>query len=577
MNDIMDDSKEFHALKDLLVKPEQNKIQRLEIRLDDPMIRAKEISRSLPQAISLSVMESDKISRVIEPVIDASLKASVKNNPKAIADAIFPALGPGIRKAITSTILGMIQSLNQVLNHSFSIQGMKWRYEAFKTRKPFAEIVLLNTLVYQVEQIFLIHKKTGLVLEHVVSKDAIIQDPDLVSAMLTAIQDFIQDSFSTGSDEGLETLRTGSDRSIWIEQGEYALLAAVIRGTPPMDLRNNYRELLEDIHIKSGSALEDFNGDPLPFSVFREQLKDGLKYKEKSNKTKISPWLWCILAVCLVVAGIWAVNAFLTFRAWNNYLARVKTQKGLIVLSAGKQGGVYKITGLKDPLAESPEDMLLDNEKKRLTIKSTWQPYYCLDPEFVLERAKQLLMPPPGISLTLSGNTISAGGDASQEWIQTFRTRALAIPGIVRYNDTQVNNIDQSNLNSIIEKLTATRIYFENNSTSFVKDQQEKLKAVVQAVQDIQTMQKKLKNPFQITILGHTDSSGTEKLNLKLSKNRAEKILNHLIINGINPAFITISGIGPSLPLKPENDSRDLEYNRAVSFNIFYIDSIKGH
>ncbi|MCG8620055.1 MAG: hypothetical protein MI802_27870, partial [Desulfobacterales bacterium] len=160
------------ALKSLLIQPETDRLAVLENRLDDPMTRANEISRSLPEAVSLSVMEGDRLTRVIQPVIDDSLKESVRKNPKALADAIFPALGPGIRKAITATIMGMIQSLNQVLNHSFSIQGLKWRFEAFRTGRQFAEVVMLNTLVYQVEQIFLVHSDTGIVLEHVVAEGA---------------------------------------------------------------------------------------------------------------------------------------------------------------------------------------------------------------------------------------------------------------------------------------------------------------------------------------------------------------------------------------------------------------------
>ncbi|MFH2060843.1 MAG: OmpA family protein [Pseudomonadota bacterium] len=568
--------KSFNTLKDLLVKPEQDKIRQIENRLDDPMLRAKEISQSLPHAISLSVMESDKISRVLEPVIDVSLKAAVLNNPKAIADAIFPALGPGIRKAISSTIMGMIQSLNQILNHSFSVQGMKWRFEAFKTRKPFAEIVLLNTLVYQVEQIFLIHKETGLVLEHVVSKDAIIQDPDLVSAMLTAIQDFVMDSFSTDTQGDLETLRMGSNRSIWIEKGKHALIAAVIRGTPPVDLRNTYQELIEDIHIKSGSSLENFNGDPLPFSIFREQLKDGLQFKEKKDHKKISPWLWCILLVCLGFAGVWGFNTFLSVQAWNKYLDRLKTHKGLIIISTDKNDGIYKITGLLDPLAIDPQSLLTQPEKKRIRVQADWQSYYSLDPEFIFKRAQKILSPPSTITLTLSANTIIANGEASHEWLQAFRIKAITIPGITDFNDSKVQTIEHKQLDQVIEKLLTLRVYFQNNSTRFIDGQEDTFKLIIDTIQQIEKIQSKLNNSFQITILGHTDSSGTEKLNLKLSRNRAQKILNHLIVGGINPAFLNISGIGSNIPLIKENEEEDRQFNRAVSFKIFYIDSTKG-
>jgi len=306
------EGKTLNRLKALLLTPEKEQIRALENRLDDPMVRAKEISRFLPEAVSLSVLENDHLSRVLQPVIDASLKASVKKDPRTVADAISPALGPGIRKSISSTLTGMIQSLNQMLNHSFSIQGMKWRFEAFRTRKQFAEIVLLHTLVFQVEQIFLIHKESGIVLDHVVAKGVLIQDPDLVSGMLTAIQDFVRDSFDTRED--LETLGMGSDRSVWIEKGEHALIAAVIRGTPPIDLRLKYRELIEEIHIKSGSAMENFDGDPLPFSIFREQLTDGLRFQEKTGQKKSSPLLWCALLGVLSFLGFWVFGDFMRLR-----------------------------------------------------------------------------------------------------------------------------------------------------------------------------------------------------------------------------------------------------------------------
>ena len=60
-------------------------------------------------------------------------------------------------------------------------RSLKWRFEAWRTGRPFAEIVLLKTLVYRVDQVFLIHKETGLLLQHVVAdevraKDAAVQE-----------------------------------------------------------------------------------------------------------------------------------------------------------------------------------------------------------------------------------------------------------------------------------------------------------------------------------------------------------------------------------------------------------------
>ncbi|MCP3875042.1 MAG: OmpA family protein [Desulfobacteraceae bacterium] len=570
------ESKTLDSLKDLMLKPEKEQIQRIEDRLDDPMVRAKEISQTLPEAISLSIINNNKLSRVIQPVIDESIKVSVKNNPKALADAIFPVLGPGIRKAISSTIMGMIQSLNQMLNHSFSIQGLKWRFEAFKTKKQFAEIILLHTLVYQVEQIFLIHRDSGIVLEHVVTKDAITQDPDLVSGMLTAIQNFVKDSFQTDDEDGLETLRIGSDRSVWIENGEQALIAAVIRGTPPLNLRIKYRELIEEIHIKSGAALKKFNGDSLPFSIFREQLKDGLHFQEKVNKKQISFLTWFIIFLILTSLGLWGFSLFKTNMMWTGYLERLKNQKGLIIVSAQKNQGIYHISGLRDPLAKDPLNLLQKEEEKRIKITTHWKPFYSLDPGFILQRAHKLLKPPSTIKLELSGNSILARGKASQDWIETFQKTALTIPGIDGFEEGLIQNIDKEKLNNTVKGLMAIKVYFENNSTNLVKEQEQRLTQVYQKIKAIQMLQFKLKEPLQIVITGHADSSGTEKLNLKLSRNRAENIFNYLTGLGINSSFLTISGVGNNKPLKKENDKDDRQYNRAVSFDTFYLLSTKG-
>lgn len=566
-------NKTFDALKDLLIKPEKGQIKQIENRLDDPMIRAKEISRSLPEAISLSVLRNNKLSLVIQPVIDESIKQSVKNNPKALADAIFPALGPGIRKAIASTIMGMIQSLNQVLNHSFSFQGLKWRFEAFKTGKQFAEIVLLHTLVYKVEQIFLIHKDTGIVLDHVVAKDTIIQDPDLVSGMLTAIQDFVSDSFHSETKDDIETLRIGSDRSVWIEKGESAFIAAVIQGTPPLDLRHNYREMIDEIHIKSGMSLEKFDGDPTPFSIFRELLKTGLQFQAKNEQKKISPLLWCTVLITLSLLGLWGANTYKTHQVWAHYLKKLENQKGLIILSTEKKGGEYQISGFKDPLAKDPLSLLTDEDKTRIAISSHWKTFYSLDPEIILKRARQILTPPSTIELTLSKNNLIAKGRASNDWISSFRDKAKQIAGIERIDYGEIQNIDKERLDIELTLISKIRIYFKNGSTTLIEGQEKQLNQVFQAVQTIQTLHSKLKSPVQIVILGHTDSSGTEKQNFRLSRARAERILNHLIIKGINPTFFTLSGVGTKLPLKNETDMDDRQYNRAVTFKIFYTPS----
>jgi OOP family OmpA-OmpF porin len=100
----------------------------------------------------------------------------------------------------------MLASLSQALAVSVSFRGLKWRLEALMTGVPFAEVVLRHTLRYRVEQVFLIHRQTGLLLQHVTAESMLVPGAEMVAAMLSAIRDFVRDSFAEHAGEGLESI-----------------------------------------------------------------------------------------------------------------------------------------------------------------------------------------------------------------------------------------------------------------------------------------------------------------------------------------------------------------------------------
>ncbi len=236
---------ELNELRNILF-PERAEFNSLQEKFDNPELLAENVSRILPDAVRLRSSRDEDLTRALSPAVEKSLRMSVQRNPRPIVDAIFPIMGPAIRRAISAAITGLIQSLNQTLEYSLSIRGLKWRWEAIRTGKPFAEIVLLHSLLYRVEQVFFIHRESGLLLQHVSAIPS--QSADLISGMLTAIQDFVRDSFQVRETETLETMTVG-DLNVWIEQSPHAILAAVIRGNAPQELRATFQSTLEQIHL----------------------------------------------------------------------------------------------------------------------------------------------------------------------------------------------------------------------------------------------------------------------------------------------------------------------------------------
>ena len=173
-------------LRQILVGPEQTQLNQLQHRLDDDELAAQHVSRVLPEAIVLREQDVE-LTKALAPMIEESLKVSVRKNPQNLVDAIFPVMGPAIRKSIAENLRALLQSFNRTLEHSLSMRSLKWRLEALRTGKPLAEIILLHTLLYRVEQVFLIHASNGLLLQHVAAKSVEAQDGDMISAMMTAI------------------------------------------------------------------------------------------------------------------------------------------------------------------------------------------------------------------------------------------------------------------------------------------------------------------------------------------------------------------------------------------------------
>jgi OOP family OmpA-OmpF porin len=562
--EVRDDLKK---LRRLIVGPERAQLEQLQHQWSDPEWHARQISRVLPEAISLRNAQDQKIAQILEPTIEASLRTSIRRNRQSLVDAIFPVIGPAIRKAIAASIYGMIQSFNKALEHSVSLQGLKWRLEALRTKKTFGEVVMLHTLVYRVEQIFLIHRQTGLMLQHVVDPQVSGQDPDLVSSMLTAIEDFVHDSFNVEKGAGIDTLRIG-DRSIWVEQGSQAVLAAVIQGTPPVHMRETLREVLEFVQIVKGDLLKDFDGDVTPFEDVRGQLEDCLQAQRVEAQRRTSPWLW-VLFVLLVLAvglagGSWALERW----RWNNYLERLRAEPGVIITAAEAGWRNFALRGLRDPLAADPVKLLdatgLDLER----VQFYWEPYHALWPDFILQRAHQLLQPPSTVALTLEQGVLQAKGRAEHRWILAAQQLGPAVPGVARFQSGALINIDWETMQTLQQNLQQQRLYFDRGAPRLGDDQQTPLREIAALCHKVLQQARRLDLRVHIKIVGHADSSGVESGNLKLSQARADGIRAALIEQGIIADRLVAIGVGSKRPWRDELTEQDRGLNRRINFEV---------
>lgn len=561
-------------LRSLLVGPEQTQLLKLRERLDDPQIHAREVSQILPDAITLRSTKDTHLTQALLPTVEEAIQVSVEKNPKVLVDALFPVMGPAIRKAIAEALSGMLQTLNQTLEHSLAPRSLKWRLQAWRTGKSFAEILLLNTLLYRVEQVFLIHKETGLLLQHVTARSVAAQDADLVSSMLTAIQDFVRDSFNVTQWETLDTVQVG-ELTVWLEQGPHAILAGVIRGTAPPDLRVTFKDAIENIHRAQSHALEAFTGDAAPFEASRPDLEACLRSQYAAQERKTSPALWIAAGIILVALGVWAFVTVRDNRRWANYLDRLRAEPGIVVTTAEKRWGGYFIAGLRDPLAADPARMLQDSSLDPRRVTSRWEPYQALSPQFVLTRAQAWLEPPSSVTLKVEHETLYASGSAPHQWLLEARTRARAIPGITHFNADQLRESEMQDIEAIKARIEKQALRFALATTQLIGNQDAALRDLVSDIRQLDRLAAEAGQAVSIEIAGHTDKSGSETSSLRLSQDRARQIERALIAQGINQAQLTVVGLGDKAPLREELTEQDKEFNRSVSFKVMLTDSAK--
>lgn len=557
---------EFEMMRDLLFGREKSQISELQERLENPELRAQDVSRVLPEAVKACAADGDRLARALTPSVETALQESVRRQPSILTNAIFPIIGPAIRKATTDAISRLVQSVNHALEHSLSWRGLTWRIEALRTGKSYAEIVLSRTLIYRVEQVFLIQRSTGLLLHHVAPPDVTPQNADVVSAMLSAIHDFVTDSFTVHPGEGLHTLQVGG-LSVWVETGPHAILAAVIQGQAPNGLRQVLQSALERIHRQCAATLSSTVAATTAYAETSPILSECLLGQGAQPPPQSFRAFWLATTAVLLAVGFWAFLVIRDNFRWDGYLRRLASTEGIVVTTSSKYGGQFHLVGWRDPYAIDPASLLDEFHLATNQIVAHWEPYQGMTPALVLRRAQRLLQPPEGVLLRFDSGVLRAEGVAPGPWVADARTRAESIPGVESFDASRIFDQAQAQLSASIQRVEATVLFF-GETTRLTPGQEAILARLVGDLKSLQDAAQRAGRRFQIRILGHTDRTGTLEYNLKLSQQRADETRNLLEAQGVPSERLLTQGLGTSEPVRPNLTPAEEIQNRRVSFRV---------
>lgn len=533
------------------------------------------VAEVLAEAIRLRSQQDKSVQNALAPAIDDVLDASIRRDPVRLAHVISPIMGPSIRNAVRAALTEMVESLNQILERSISPQSLLWRVQAWRAGIPFGEFVLLRTLQYRVEQVLVIHRETGIVLHSEAARNVQTRDPDLVSAMLSAINSFVSDSFRTDNDSAdIQRVRFG-DRLLLIDAGSQAIIAAVVQGDPPARIAAQLSSTLEQFHRIFAQPLAKFSGDRSAFEPASSLLQDCISEKFISEKQNRKPWL-AIAVLSLLAIGL----AFLGWQKWNvarqqdavlQQLAGLEDYRVLNVQRSGKQLHLQLLSRFgapppqqllqlpvssdielfiqTTPVSMNPEDLLLPYLERR----------YALGAQAAVQLQKGVL--------TVSGRLTEQqlAQIRADSWVQGL-AQTVDDHAVQRIPPPDQRARDEARWRTLVDELQRARFYFAENSSVLEAGEVARLTATLNHLRELVALAPGLgHDPFQIVITGYADTTGNDSLNARLSRDRAQRVRELLIDNHIDPALLIGMGVG-SLG----SSSLDAEQKRFAALQVIF-------
>ena len=520
-------------LKDLLFSDEQRVLEDISDRLETPDRRVADLAEVLPESIEESHKRGRLASAMRKPLAEV-MTVAIREDPQDYADALFPVIGPAIRKAVAEAFKSLTQQFNQAIEHSVTPQGLRWRFEAWRSGVPFSQYLMQRTLLYQVEQAYLIDAESGLLISHVADESIQYKDEDAVSAMFTALQEFIKDAFLGNQKKGLESAEMG-DLTIWAMHGPESILACVIRGLPPRSLRTDMREILETIEGRYRETLIGFSGEREESAEIEQQLRKCLRSSTRPEMAgkksgKISPAT--VLGIIVVLlALVWIGRTIITTMQTRRLAGAFESTPGIVLTDIGRSDGKLVVTGFRDPLAEPPASIVSRAELRAEHVIMHLTAFVSLDPDIVTARAIRMLEPPDTISIASTESGPAISGRATSSWLLQARDRVRFIPGL---EDTIFNveaidpiNVEKTEFDTLARKLNGATLRFETNDR-LEPGQDELIENLSADLVKLTRYAEMLGIKPVIVITGFSDASGSSDVNSRVQLMRSRQFATAL-------------------------------------------------
>lgn len=200
-----------------------------------------------------------ELAEAVAPVMGEALERQIQQSRHSLIEALYPIIGDVALRYVGEYFRELQRNIDARLKSTFSLGQFGRRIRARLGGVSDTDLVMRDALPFQVREIFLIERGSGLLLARAGSDKAV--DSDLISGMLTAVRDFMHDSFeSQEASSSIDEIQYGEQRII-VQDGQLCYLAVVIHGIEPSGFRAELHRIINRLHTDHYRALQSFDGD----------------------------------------------------------------------------------------------------------------------------------------------------------------------------------------------------------------------------------------------------------------------------------------------------------------------------
>ncbi|WP_159818895.1 OmpA family protein [Colwellia sp. 20A7] len=525
------------------------------------------------------------VNKVLLPIVEDVVEDSVAHNSDRLVNSLYPLMGSLVRKSVTAFLTDFMEKTNQLIDSSLTLKGLTWRIKAWQAGVKFSQYVASQTFVYRVEHVFLIHRETGLLLNSVNFNSTAKSDADLISSMLTAINDFVGDSFLDNEDglkEQLETVTT-DNFTLLIKPGPNALVVAAVTGKPPQKVSDKLQIILESIHSLYANDLMQFNGDNEAFVTAENLLRDCLLAEQKTPepKNKKTPWFaWLAVLAFMILIGFQAVKWWEN-QALTDKLMTLDHESGVVINHIDVQSNnKVKLDILRDPDAILVSEWLEENSLTIEQLSLTERLYHSLDSDILNIRAQRVLLEYPELNMMWNKERLYLSGTLAVLKSEKLVT-ALMAAGFTLERNLIIEDVKPPSANEAIStkaikaqifkdlvgRITTIQLDFPVASADVTPNMHSTLQQLYQYFHQLNQLADELDLNVGLVVIGCSDNSGSIAKNTLLSRQRGENTGNALNLLGLSKEQMYVTGLGQIDIMNVKNNARK------VLFNVLYVSS----